>query len=184
MASKYDYEYAFTFRKPKDFWVHLNKQMVIKDRDTLNDDGLYHLILFSSLPKDPNECIDSNGCLKQSATGMTKITSGYTDQTFHLGVEWIDNGENGFNLFLDEWEDNTDPTSKKVNVEIPIAEETELYVRGIMLCKVTGSDTGTDYVVAFTRESTPVRVFNYLTLMYGSSFVGHQSCNSDGDNNA
>jgi len=182
MASEYDYEYAFTFRKPKDFWVHLNKQMVIKDRDTLNDDGLYHLILFSSLPKDPNECIDSNGCLKQSATGMTKITSGYTDQTFHLGVEWIDNGENGFNLFLDEWEDNDDPTSEKVNVEIPIAEETELYVRGIMLCKVTGSDTGTDYVVAFTRESTPVRVFNYLTLMYGSSFVGHQSCNGVNNN--
>lgn len=182
MASEYDYEYAFTFRKPKDFWVHLNKQMVIKDRDTLNDDGLYHLILFSSLPKDPNECIDSNGCLKQSATGMTKITSGYTDQTFHLGVEWIDNGENGFNLFLDEWENNSDPTSEKVNVEIPIAEETELYVRGIMLCKVTGSDTGTDYVVAFTRESTPVRVFNYLTLMYGSSFVGHQSCNGVNNN--
>lgn len=182
MASEYDYEYAFTFRKPKDFWVHLNKQMVIKDRDTLNDDGLYHLILFSSLPKDPNECIDNNGCLKQSATGMTKITSGYTDQTFHLGVEWIDNGENGFNLFLDEWENNSDPTSEKVNVEIPIAEETELYVRGIMLCKVTGSDTGTDYVVAFTRESTPVRVFNYLTLMYGSSFVGHQSCNGVNNN--
>ena len=182
MASEYDYEYAFTFRKPKDFWVHLNKQMVIKDRDTLNDDGLYHLILFSSLPKDPNECIDSNGCLKQSATGMTKITSGYTDQTFHLGVEWIDNGENGFNLFLDEWENNSDPTSEKVNVEIPIAEETELYVRGIMLCKVAGSDTGTDYVVAFTRESTPVRVFNYLTLMYGSSFVGHQSCNGVNNN--
>ena len=182
MASEYDYEYAFTFRKPKDFWVHLNKQMIIKDRDTLNDDGLYHLILFSSLPKDPNECIDSNGCLKQSATGMTKITSGYTDQTFHLGVEWIDNGENGFNLFLDEWENNSDPTSEKVNVEIPIAEETELYVRGIMLCKVTGSDTGTDYVVAFTRESTPVRVFNYLTLMYGSSFVGHQSCNGVNNN--
>ena len=78
MASEYDYETTFTFRKPQDFWVHLNKQMVIKDRDTLNDDGLYHLILFSSLPKDPNECIDSNGCLKQSATGMTKITSGYT----------------------------------------------------------------------------------------------------------
>ena len=182
MASEYDYEYAFTFRKPNTFWANLNKTMEIKDRDTLNDDGLYHLILFSSLPQDPNECIDNNGCLKQSATGMTKIDSGYTDQTFHLGVEWIDNGENGFNLFLDEWENNSDPTSEKVNVEIPIAEETELYVRGIMLCKVTGSDTGTDYVVAFTRESTPVRVFNYLTLMYGSSFVGHQSCNGVNNN--
>ena len=179
-----DYETTFTFRKPQDFWVHLNKQMVIKDRDTLNDDGLYHLILFSSLPKDPNECIDSNGCLKQSATGMTKITSGYTDQTFHLGVEWIDNGENGFNLFLDEWEDNDDPTSEKVNVEIPIDEETEFYVMGVMLCKVTGSDTGNDYVVAFARESTPIRCFNYISLMYGSSFVGHKSCNMDGDTNA
>ncbi len=177
-----DYETTFTFRKPQTFWVHLNKQMVIKDRDTLNDDGLYHLILFSSLPQDPNECIDSNGCLKQSATGMTKITTGYTDQTFHLGVEWIDNGENGFNLFLDEWEDNTDPTSEKVNVEIPIAEETEFYVMGVMLCKVTGSYTGNDYVVAFARNSTPVRCFNYISLMYGSSFVGHQSCNGVNNN--
>ena len=180
MASEYDYEYAFTFRKPKDFWVHLNKQMVIKDRDTLNDDGLYHLILFSSLPKDPNECIDSNGCLKQSATGMTKITSGYTDQTFHLGVEWIDNGENGFNLFLDEWENNSDPTSEKIDVEIPIAEETELYVKGIALCKKVNQST--EYVVAYARASTPVRIFNYITLMYGSSFVGHQSCNGVNNN--
>lgn len=184
MASEYDYETTFTFRKPQDFWVHLNKQMVIKDRDTLNDDGLYHLILFSSLPTNFNDCIDSNGCLKQSATGMTKITSGYTDQTFHLGVEWIDDGENGFNLFLDEWEDNDDPTSERVNVEIPIADEIELYVKGVALCKVTGSDTGNNFVVAYARASTPVRCFNYISLMYGSSFVGHQSCNSDGDNNA
>lgn len=184
MASEYDYETTFTFRKPKDFWVHLNKQMVIKDRGTLNDDGLYHLILFSSLPQDPNECIDTNGCLKQSATGMTKITTGYTDQTFHLGVEWIDDGENGFNLFLDEWADNTNPRSEKINVEIPIDEKTELYVMGVALAKVTGSGTGTDYVVAFARNSTPVRCFNYISLMYGSSFVGHKSCNSDGDTNA
>ena len=127
MASEYDYETTFTFRKPKDFWVHLNKQMVIKDRDTLNGDGLYHLILFSSLPQDFNDCIDSNGCLKQSATGMTIIDSGQTDQTFHLGVEWIDDGENGFNLFLDEWRDNNDSTSEKVNVEIRIDEGIEFY---------------------------------------------------------
>lgn len=184
MASEYDYETTFTFRKPQSFWVHINKQMVIKDRDTLNDDNLYHLILFSSLPQDFNDCIDNDGCLKSTATGMTKITSGYTDQTFHLGVEWIDDGENGFNLFLDEWEDNDDPTSEKVNVEIQIDEETEFYVKGVALCKVTGSDTGNDYVVAYARASTPVRCFNYISLMYGSSFVGHKSCNSDGDNNA
>ena len=47
-----------------------------------------------------------------------------------------------------------------------------------------GSDTGTDFVVAYARASTPVRCFNYISLMYGSSFVGHQSCNSDGDTNA
>lgn len=182
MVSEYDYETTFTFRKPEKFWVHLNKQLIIQDRDSLNEDGLYHLVLFSSLPKEVNTCIDTDGCLKSTAEGMTKITTGYTDQTFHLGVEWIDNGENGFNLFLDEWEDNTDPESEKVNVEIPIAEETELYVMGVMLCKTTGSDTGTDYVVAYARESTPVRVFNYLTLMYGASFVGHQSCNGVNDN--
>ena len=184
MASEYDYETTFTFRKPRDFWVHLNKQMVIKDRDTLNGDGLYHLILFSSLPDDFNDCVDINGCLKQSATGMTVINSGYTDQTFHLGVEWIDDGENGFNLFLDEWRDNNDSTSEKVNVEIPIDERIEFYVKGVALCKVTGSNTGNNFVVAYARASTPVRCFNYISLMYGSSFVGHKSCNSDGDNNA
>ena len=179
MASEYDYETSFTFRKPQNFWVHLNKQMVIKDRDTLNDDGLYHLILFSALPQDFNTCIDNNGCLKSSADGMTKITTGYTDQTFHLGVEWLDDGENGFNLFLDEWEDNQDPTSEKVDVEIPIDEETEFYVKGVALAKVTGSDTGNDFVVAYARASTPVRCFNYISLMYGSSFVGHKSYNRD-----
>ena len=181
MASEYDYEYAFTFRKPNTFWANLNKTMEIKDRDTLNaDDKLYHLILFSALPNDFNDCVNADGTLKSSATGMTKITTGYTDQLFHLGVEWLDDGENGFNLFLDEWEDNTNPTSEKIDVEIPIAEETELYVKGIALCKKVNSST--EYVVAYARASTPVRVFNYLTLMYGSSFVGHQSCNGVNNN--
>ena len=115
---------------------------------------------------------------------MVKIDTGYTDQTFHLGVEWIDNGENGFNLFLDEWEDNQDPTSEKVDVEIPIDEGVEFYVKGVALAKVTGADTGNDFVVAYARASTPVRCYNYISLMYGSSFVGHKSCNSDGDTNA
>lgn len=183
MASEYDYEYAFTFRKPNTFWANLNKIMEIKNRDTLNADGkLYHLILFSALPTDFNDCVNADGTLKSSATGMTKITTGYTDQLFHLGVEWLDDGENGFNLFLDEWENNANPNSEKVNVEIPIAEETELYVKGIALCKKV--DQSTEYVVAYARASTPVRIFNYITLMYGSSFVGHKSCNSDGDTNA
>lgn len=165
---EYDYETTFTFRKPKTFWVFLNKQMVIKDSDTLNDNGnkKYHLLLFSSLPDDFNDCIDTNGCLKNSQTGMTKITSGYTDATFKLGVEWLDNGENGFNLFLDEEED----------VDYVIADDTTLYVKGVALAKTQGTQTGNDYIVAFARVNTRVQCQNAITLMKGSSFVGHSSC--------
>lgn len=173
MATENDYETSFTFRKPNHFWVQLNQQMNIKDRDTLNNGGLYHLVLFSSLPTDFNDCCNTNGTLKSTQTGMTKITTGYTDKFFHLGVEWLDNGENGFSLFLDEWEDNTDPTSEKVDVDMELDDDVEFYVKGVALCKHSNS---TDYVVAYARASTPIRCFNHISLMYGSPFVGHESC--------
>ena len=171
---EYDYETTFTFRKPKTFWVFLNKQMVIKDSDTLNDNGnkKYHLLLFSSLPNDFNDCIDSTtGCLKNSQTGMTRITTGYTDVTFKLGVEWLDNGENGFNMFLDEDED----------VDYVIADGTTLYVKGVALAKTQGTQSGTNYIVAFARASTPVQCQHAITLMKGSSFVGHSSFTGSGN---
>lgn len=170
--SENDYETTFTFRKPNHFWEFLNKQMVIKDVDSLNDKSggsytkKYHLLLFSSLPTDFNDCVDSNGCLKQSQTGMTKITSGYTDQQFKLGVEWLDDGENGFNLFIDEEND----------VQIPISSGTTLWVKGVAIAKTSGTDTGTDYIVAYAEMSTRVKCVNYITLMKGSSIVGHSSC--------
>lgn len=180
--SEYDYETSFTFHKPNGFYKHLNKQMVIEDRDSLNDDSLYHLLLFSALPTDFNDCIDEDGCLKTGASvpnGMVQIQAGastYTDTQFHLGIEWINNGESGFNLFLDEWEDNTDPTSEQVDVNIELAEDEVLYLRGVAIAKVTGADTGSDYIVAFARQATPVRCQNYITLMKGSSFVGQTNC--------
>lgn len=177
--SEYDYETSFTFRKPNQFWKHINKQWIIQDRDTLNDDSLYHLLLFSALPSDFNECIDENGCLKLSQSGMTKITpsaSTYTDVQFHLGIEWLDNGENGFNVFLDEWEDNEDPSTSQIDVNLEIAEDTELYVKGVALAKVNGADTGSDFIIAYARQPTPYRCFNYITLMKGSPFIGHNSC--------
>ena len=168
--SEYDYETTFTFRKPNTFWKFLNKQMVIQDSSTLNDNNnkKYRLLLFSSLPTDFNDCIDSTtGCLKTSTVnGMTRITTGYTDTTFKLGVEWLDNGENGFNLFLDETSD----------VQIPITSGTELMVKGVALAKTQGTNSGNNYIVAYARASTPVKCQNYITLMKGSSFVGHNSC--------
>ena len=147
--------------------------MVIQDVDTLNDKSggeytkKYHLLLFSALPTDFNTCInESTGCLKASQTGMTKITTNYTDVEFKLGVEWLDNGENGFNLFIDEEED--------VNIEIDEGEV--LYVRGVAVAKTQGTQTGTDYIVAFAMLNTPVKCQNYITLMKGSSIVGHNSC--------
>lgn len=182
MASEYDYETSFTFRKPNGFYKHLNKQMVIQDRDSLNDDSLYHLLLFSSAPLDFNECIDENGCLKtnDAPTSMIKIepsVSTYTDVQFHLGVEWFDNGESGFSLFLDEWETGgtaENHTQKDVNIEF--AEDEVFYIKAIALAKVTGADTGSDYIVAYARQLTEVRVQNYLTLMKGSAFVGQDTC--------
>lgn len=177
LATEKDYETSFTFRKPNHFWVQLNQQMNIKGRDELNTGGLYHLILFSSLPQDFNTCCNTNGTLKSTATGMTKITTGYTDQLFHLGVKWLDNGENGFSLFLDEWEDNTDPTSEKIDVDIPVS--TEFYVKGVALCKHI--DSSTEYVVAYASASTRIRCFNHISLMSGTSFVGHESCTGVGN---
>lgn len=179
MSSEYDYETSFTFHKPNGFYVHLNKQMVIQDRDSLNDDSLYHLLLFSSVPTDFNTCIDENGCLKQSASGMTKINpsaSTYTDVQFHLGIEWLNKGESGFNIFLDEWQNNSDQTSGQVDVNIEIAEDVILYIKGVALAKVNGAETGNDYIVAFARQSTQVQCQNYITLMKGSSFVGQSNC--------
>lgn len=182
MSSEYDYEASFSFHKPNGFYVHLNKQMVIKDRDTLNDDSLYHLLFFSNLPLDFNDCIDSNGCLKTGASApesmeiITPSSSTYTDVQFHLGVEWINNGESGFSLFLDEWEDNEDPTSEKIDVEIPFADGEEFYFKGVALAKVQGHTTGNNYIVAYARQPTRTRCQNYVSIMKGSAFVGQDNC--------
>ena len=182
MANENDYETSFTFRKTNQFWNQLNKALVIKDRDTLND-SLYHLILFSSLPSDFNNCIDEYGCLKTSdkPTSMVEITEGYTDVEFHIGVEWLNNGESGFNLFVDEWEDNEHPNeegNELVDINIPIDEGVELYVKGIALCKTTASDNPNheNFVVAYARPTSVRKSMNYITVMAKSSFVGHKSC--------
>ena len=180
MANENDYETSFTFRKTNQFWNQLNKALVIKDRDTLNDYP-YHLILFSSLPSDFNNCIDEYGCLKKTGkpTSMVEITSGYTDVEFNLGVEWLDNGENGFNLFLDEWADGgTEEEHEQVDINIPIDEGLELYVKGIALCKTQASDNPNheNFVVAYARPTSVIKTINYITIMKESSFVGHQSC--------
>lgn len=183
--TEYDYETSFTFHKPNGFYKHLNKQMVIEDRDSLNDDSLYHLLLFSALPVDFNDCIHTDGCLKNGTNapipdGMTLISAGsstYTDNPFHLGIEWINNGESGFNIFLDEWETGgtaENHTQKDVNIEI--AEEEVLYVKGVAIAKINGAESGSNYIVAYARQPTPVRCQNYITLMKGSSFVGQTNC--------
>lgn len=182
MASDYDYETGLTFRKTEKFWNELNKQMEIKDRDTLNRGSLYHLVLFSNIPSNFNNCIDERGCLLTQGmpASMERITEGYTDVPFHLGVEWLDDGENGFNLFLDELQDNSQAMSdenKGVDVNIPIDDEEILYIKGVALCKITGeSSNKADYVVAYAHLSTRIKCENYISLMYGSSFVGHESC--------
>lgn len=160
-----DYETTLTFRKTKYFWVQLNQMMRIKDRDALNNDGLYHLILFSSLPSDFNDLLDVYGCLDDDSR---VIDTGYTDTLFHLGVEWLDNGENGFNLFVDEWDNEDEP----IDVQIPIDDGVELLVGGVALAKETNMG---DYIVAFAH-TTIIKCQNYITLMKGSPLVGHQSC--------
>lgn len=180
---EYDYETVMTFRKPNHFWKFLNKKMVISDSDALNDSGnkKYHLVFFSSLPNDFNDCIDSTtGCLKTSSlpTGMERIapsSSTYTDVTFPLGVSWLTNGENGFTLFLDEKDGNDDP----VDINYEIADDTTLWVKGVALCKTSGTDGGTDYVVAFAEQSTRIRCENTITIQANSSFVGHSSCGDE-----
>ena len=182
MSSEYDYETTLTFRKTEKFWNELNKQMEIKDRETLNRGSLYHLILFSNLPSNFNSCIDERGCLltQNKPAAMEQITEGYTDVLFHLGVEWLDDGENGFNIFLDELQDNSEPmsdTNPGVDVNIPIDEEEILYIKGVALCKLVGESSNTsNYVVAYAHLSTRIKCENYISLMYGSSFVGHNSC--------
>lgn len=161
-----DYETTWTFRKPQHFWVELNRKMVIKDRDTLNNGGLYHLLFFTNTPQDFNELIGDGGYLEDDSR---QIKTGYTDETFHLGVEWLDNGENGFSLHLDEIGSN----DEQLDVNIMIDDDTTLYIGGVALAKETGEG---EYIVAFARMSTPVQCQNAITLMGGSSFVGHSSC--------
>lgn len=165
--SDYDYETTFTFRKSKYFWKFLNRQIKIWDSDnaTLND-SQYKLLLFSSMPDDFNTCIDENtGCLR-SASGLTQITEGFTNVDFDLGVRWLDDGENGFSLYLDSEE----------NIEIPIDDEVSFNVKGVALVKNTGSMSGSNFVIAYARLSTPVKCRNAITLQAYSEFVGHSSC--------
>lgn len=162
-----DYETTLTFRKSKYFWKFVNRQMKIYDAsDNGLNDSQYSLLFFSSMPENIYDCIDENtGCLT-SGTGLTQITEGFTNVSFDLGVRWLDEGENGFALFLDSEE----------NIEILINEGVSFYVKGVILVKNTGSMSGSNYVVAFSRLSTPQKCQNAITLQSYSDFVGHSSC--------
>lgn len=165
--SEYDYETILTFRKSKYFWKFVNRQMLIYDSDNLNDSD-YKLLLFSSMPDNVNDCIDeTTGCLT-SATGLTEITDGFTNVSFGLGINWLDEGENGFSLYLDSEE----------NIELVIDDETSFYVKGVILVKETGSlsSSNENFVVAYARLSTPIKCQNSITLQANSEFVGHNSC--------
>ena len=161
MVNYYDYTTTWTFRKPTHFWKKLGVQMKL---DNLNDSN-YSLVFFDSLPSNFNSCVDSNGCLKNSATGMSKVSaSKYSVTPFQLGVSYLDSGENGFTLFLN---------SNSVT-HIPISSP--FYCQGVALVKVSGSSTGSNYVVAYSKLSTKIYCNVDITLQPKCEFVGHSSC--------
>lgn len=164
----YDYETTFVFSRSKYFWSMLNRQMIIKDKESLNSTGGFKFILFSSLPEDVNTCLDDNGNLKNSATGMTKINQNLYDEVyFNLDVKPIGDGSDGFTLFLD---------NNGKNLEIGININEGFYAKGIALV-TNGVETSGDYVVAFCRLNTPAMCKENITVADGSEFVGHNACN-------
>lgn len=162
--SEYDIETVLTFHKSKYFWKFLNRQMVITDVDTLNDSD-YHLLLFSAMPENFQECINENtGCIDLNSTGLEQITEGFTDTGFSVDIQWIDDGENGFSIYVAE------------DTEIPINEGVSFFVKGVAVVK-QGTETGdNNYCIAFARPSTRLKCQNAISLMEGSEFVGHSSC--------
>lgn len=164
-----DYETSLVFRKSKYFWKFINRQMLIYDAEHLNDTQ-YKLLLFSSMPVDFNDAIDENtGCLI-SNEDLVEITQGFTNASFDLRVDWIDDGENGFTLSVDN--DGED-------VQIMISDDVSFYVRGVALVKEYGSeDNNANFVVAYSTLSTSIKCQNAITIADGSEFVGHRSCRS------
>lgn len=164
----YDYETSLTFQRHKFFWKMLNRQMIIEDKESLNDTGGFKLILFSALPDDFNTCINEYGVLKNSATGMTKINQNQYDEVyFDLDIKPIGDGSNGFTLFLD---------NDGENIEIGINNDDGFYAKGVALV-TTGAETQGDYVVAFCRLLTPAMCKESITIADKSEFVGHNVCN-------
>ncbi len=154
-----DYETSWTFRKPNHFWTLLNKQI---DLSGLND-SQYRLLFFTSIPDDFNDIINSYGCMKDN--GYTLVNPNYYDRVnFDLKMDLIDNGENGFRLSIDN------------NNVTDIAIETPFYLKAVALVKNTGTMAGNDYVVAYSRLSTPIYCKNSITLPSYCEFVGHASC--------
>lgn len=162
----YDYLFSLTFQKHKYFWKMLNRNLIIEDKNSLNDTGGFKLILFSSLPEDFNDCIDEYGDLKNSATGMTKINSTWYDEVyFDLDVSPVGDGSDGFVLFVDNDGD----------VNITINEDDGFYIKGVALV-TTGAETSGDYVVAFCRLLTPAMCKNAITIADGSEFIRQGVC--------
>ncbi len=172
---EYDYETTLVFRRTKYFWKMLNRQIFIEDKETLNATGGFKLILFSALPDDFNTCVDNNGDLKNSATGMTKVNQNLYDEVyFDLDVKPIGDGENGFVLYV---KNGTTVESEYIpeNVEIGINTDDGFYAKGVALV-TTGLQTDGDYVVAYCNLSTPAMCKESITIADLSEFVGHDAC--------
>ena len=133
----------------------------------MNSTGGFKIILFSKIPTNFNDCLDTNGDLKGSATGMEKIdTSYYLQKNFNLDIRPIGDGSNGFTLF-------TDNNGEDVNIEI--YNEDGFYIKGVALI-ITGAKTIGDYVVAYARLPTPALCKESITIADCSEFVRHDSC--------
>lgn len=161
-----DYETSLNFQKFPNFWSKFNK---VIDYDALkNVQTGYKLIFCSNVPvrEEMGTCIDGDGNLDTTLSTL----SIYDDGIFNT---------NSINLILvEDFNDETESEllgwsiqmSGNSDKEILVDNDDPLSVKCVFLVK-HNSSTNKDFVLCYSRLSTPVKVHESITLPKGCKFI-------------
>lgn len=163
-------ETTFTFHKSKYFWKFVNKQFDLSDLTKAygTDEGNFELVLCSNIPSSPYDCIDElTGCLDEGNDDlvMIPIQDESSDEMpyFNLKCTWINEGDGGFVLSLD---------NGSSDIQVKIGDRTE-YLRAIYLVHRSNR-----FVMAYATIPSPIPIKNFVSLPFDAKLFGVGYCSS------
>lgn len=171
-----DYEHTLSFSLNKRFFKDINKANCFSlnsmNQGESEDGDVYSLLLCSSLPDNVYDCVFDEsdvgkvaGTLKSPSqvAGWNTLIIEEEIPDLQLYVEFINEGEAGFIIHI----------ANNSDIQINLGDEEDLVLKGIIIY-----NTRTNYMLSFSRLSSPIHIKNFITIPIDSDLGGVGVCNA------